>query len=270
MRWHMDGRRLASRSTDGTLKLWDVRRFDTPIASWGQLPALLSMTGCDFSPDGSLLVTGTSVRKGDGTPQLCFFSTDSLELAASVDVDGASVVPLLWHPRINQIVAGNADGGAYVLYDPACQRRALLCTAKRAPKRAAMSYTGGAMHIMTPHAADVPKRESRPQAALGLPRRPAQIAQARAADTGPGRGGVIDLYHHAMMKVMHKDKIDDFKNTDPREALLKYAQAAKDDPKYVTTAYAQNRPQVLAGTHLARTVDSDDDEVEEETLSGSG
>ena len=69
LRWHRDGYRLASRSNDGTLKLWDVRRFDRPLAQWDELPALSPMTGCDFSPDGSLLVTGTSVKRGAGTPQ---------------------------------------------------------------------------------------------------------------------------------------------------------------------------------------------------------
>ena len=108
------------------------------------------MTGCDFSPDGSLLVTGTSVKKGQGTPQLVFVSTQTLEVVASVDVDGASVVPLLWHPKLNQIVAGNADGAAYVMYDPSMSEKGvMLCTAKRAPKRAALSYTGGIMNIIT-------------------------------------------------------------------------------------------------------------------------
>jgi len=46
-----------------------VRRFDRPLAQWDELPALSPMTGCDFSPDGSLLVTGTSVKRGAGTPQ---------------------------------------------------------------------------------------------------------------------------------------------------------------------------------------------------------
>ena len=88
-----------------------------------------------------------------GTPQLVFVSTDTLERVASVDVDGASVVPLLWHPKLNQIIAGNADGASYVMYDPTMSEKgAMICTAKRAPKRAALSYTGGAMHIMTPHA----------------------------------------------------------------------------------------------------------------------
>ena len=61
--------------------------------------------------------------------------------------------------------------------------------------------------------------------------------------------------------MLQKDRIDDFKNTDPREALLKHAQAAIDDPKYVTTAYAQNQPQVVAGTHLAEKVESDDEDT---------
>jgi hypothetical protein len=256
----------------GTLKLWDVRRFDQPLATWTDLPALLSMTGCDFSPDGSLLVTGTSVKKGQGTPQLVFVSTQTLEVVASVDVDGASVVPLLWHPKLNQIVAGNADGAAYVMYDPSMSEKGvMLCTAKRAPKRAALSYTGGIMNIITPHALPMFKDENLDhKKQRGLDRAdPLKSRKPEQQMSGPGRGGVIGTtFHHSMMKVLQKDRIDDFKNTDPREALLKHAQAAIDDPKYVTTAYAQNQPQVVAGTHLAATVDGSDDE--EEVREGEG
>ena len=38
VRWHRDGFKLASRSTDGSLKLWDLRRFDAPLGEWGSLP----------------------------------------------------------------------------------------------------------------------------------------------------------------------------------------------------------------------------------------
>ena len=44
------------------------------------------------------------------------------------------------------------------------------------------------------------------------------------------------------------------------EEILKYAKVAAEDPHFVSPAYAVNQPQVAAGTHLAKTVDSDEDE----------
>lgn len=43
VRWHRDGIQLASRSTDGTLKLWDLRKFVSPVAQWQGLEALMPM-----------------------------------------------------------------------------------------------------------------------------------------------------------------------------------------------------------------------------------
>jgi WD repeat-containing protein 70 len=57
-----------------------------------------------------------------------------------------------------------------------------------------------------------------------------------------------------------KDKIAAFKTEDPREEILKYAKLAAEDPFFVAPAYAQTQPQVAAGAHLAKTVDSDDEE----------
>ena len=149
----------------------------------------------------------------------------------------------------------------------ATRETAVPCAATQAPKRSSVSFTNNAMQIITPHALpmfreenhDHKKQRSLDRADPLKSRKPEQVM------TGPGRGGQIGTtYHHAMMRVMHKDKIDEFTSTDPREALLKYAQAAIDDPKYVTTAYAANQPQVVAGSHLAKTVDSDDEEGEDE------
>ena len=106
----------------------------TQLADWGGLDALMSMVGCDFSPDQSMLVTGTAVKKGQGTAQLQFFSTRTFEKIGHVDVDGASVVPVLWHPKLNQILMGNADGNAYVLYDPDMSEKGVMyCSTKQAP-----------------------------------------------------------------------------------------------------------------------------------------
>lgn len=40
----------------------------------------------------------------------------------------------------------------------------------------------------------------------------------------------------------------------------RYAKIAEEDPHFVSPAYAVNQPATLTGGHLAKTVDSDDEE----------
>ncbi len=277
VRWHRDGRRVASRATDGTLKLWDLRRLDEPLGVWAGLDNIFPTTGCDFSPDGSLLVTGCSVPpKGKGAAaQLTFVSTSTMEQVAQVDVDGASILGLLWHPRLNQILLGNADGGAYVFYDPEMSDKgALLCAAKAPPKRGNTFYTGGAMQIVTPHALPMYKDEELDHRKRRRQERhdPLKSHKPEQIKTKLSTGGKLQVgYQQALLASMHggisglggtKDKIAAFKTEDPREEILKYAKLAAEDPHFVTPAYAQNQPQVATGAHLAKTVDSDDEEEE--------
>lgn len=49
---------MASRSDDGTLKLWDLRAFKSPLAVWSGLDTAYANTTCCFSPDERLLITG--------------------------------------------------------------------------------------------------------------------------------------------------------------------------------------------------------------------
>jgi WD40 repeat protein len=49
---------MASRGADGTLKLWDLRAFKTPLAAWDGLDTNYANTSCCFSPDERLLLTG--------------------------------------------------------------------------------------------------------------------------------------------------------------------------------------------------------------------
>ena len=57
-----------------------------------------------------------------------------------------------------------------------------------------------------------------------------------------------------------KEKIAMFKAEDPREEILKYAKIAEEEPLFVTPVYNKNQPQVAAKTHLAKTVDPNEDE----------
>lgn len=253
-----DGHVCASRSTDGSLKLWDIRRFESPLAEWGSLPSIFSVAGCDFSPDESLVCAGTSVKKGEGKPQLAFYSLRTLQEVARIDLDGASIIPILWHPRLNQILLGNADGGVYALYDPTMSEKGVMyCNVKAPPKRPSLSFTGGALNIMTPHALpmfrdeelDHKRKRSMDRSDPLKSRKPEQVM------SGPGTGGRTNVgFQQALLATMSggvsglggtKDKIAMFQREDPREELLKYAQIAEDDPIYVTPAYAKNQPQVV-------------------------
>jgi len=55
-----DGFRLVTRSTDSTMKDWDIRTFKTPEHTLTNLPCFYETTDCVYSPDERWIVTGTS------------------------------------------------------------------------------------------------------------------------------------------------------------------------------------------------------------------
>lgn len=56
-----DGIRLATRNTDGTLKVWDTRKINKPTMHERDLYNRFPGSKICFSPDNSLLVVGTAV-----------------------------------------------------------------------------------------------------------------------------------------------------------------------------------------------------------------
>ena len=63
--------------------------------------------------------------------------------------------------------------------------------------------------------------------------------------TGPGFGGRVGASKGSLLTQYLLKKGGMIKETwmeeDPREAILKYADAAKKDPKYIAPAYAQTQ-----------------------------
>jgi hypothetical protein len=69
------------------------------------------------------------------------------------------VVKVLWHPRINQIVTGSADGNVHVFYSPTHSSRGVkMCVVKEQKKRAVDDYEID-RPIITPHALPMFKEE---------------------------------------------------------------------------------------------------------------
>jgi WD40 repeat protein len=58
-----DGNTLISRGGDDSLKVWDLRKLSSALASFEGLDNYFETTQCIFSPGDHLFLTGTSVRK---------------------------------------------------------------------------------------------------------------------------------------------------------------------------------------------------------------
>ncbi|CAO2629987.1 WD repeat-containing protein 70 [Lemmus lemmus] len=258
-----DGNVLASRGGDDTLKLWDVRQFNKPLFSASDLPTLFPMTDCCFSPDDKLIVTGTSVQRGCGNGKLVVFERRTLQRVYETDITDASVVRCLWHPKLNQIMVGTGNGLAKVYYDPnKSQRGAKLCVDKT-QRKAKQAETLTQDYIITPHALPM-FRESRQRSTRKQLEKdrldPLKSHKPEPPVAGPGRGGRVGTHGGTLASYIVKnialDKTDD---RNPREAILRHAKAAKENPYWVSPAYFKTQPKTVFAQ-----VESDDEDSKNE------
>lgn len=131
---------LLSRSTDHTLKVWDIRKLNqksNPVHVFSELPNDYPEARAIFSPDESFLVTGTSCKsKEQQYGRIIMFKTDTFESVYDTPLPSASVVGLTWHPKLNQIIIGKNDGSVSILYHPEYSHKgALLCVVRKASRR---------------------------------------------------------------------------------------------------------------------------------------
>uniref|UniRef100_A0A9J8BN43 WD repeat-containing protein 70 n=1 Tax=Cyprinus carpio carpio TaxID=630221 RepID=A0A9J8BN43_CYPCA len=238
-----DGVTLASRGGDDTLKTWDIRNFRKPLAAVTGLTSFFPMTDCCFSPDDKLLLTGTSVKKDEGNGKLLFFERESLRKVYEIEVADASVVRCLWHPKLNQIMVGTGNGLAKVYYDPVkSQRGAMLCVVK-SKRKEKHAETLTQDYIITPHALPM-FREARQRSTRKQLEKdrldPVRSHKPEPPMSGPGRGGRVAAHGGTLSSFIVKnialDKTDD---SNPREAILRHAKEAAENPYWVAPAYKQ-------------------------------
>lgn len=252
LKFSVDGLILLSRSMDGTLKVWDLRQMKNPIKIFDNIPNHYAQTNAAFSPDEQLIFTGTSVEKEDTNGgMLCFYDRRKLELVSRIGVSPhQSVVRCTWHPKINQVFATVGDkkeGGTHILYDPSMsQRGALVCVA-RAPRKNSVDDFEAQPIVHNPHALplfrDQPSRKRQKEKIL---KDPMKSHKPELPVNGPGFGGRVgstkgSLLTQYLMKQGGLIK-ETWMEEDPREAILKYADAAANDPKFIAPAYAETQP----------------------------
>lgn len=257
-----EGNILASRGGDDTLKTWDLRNFKEYLNVAMNLTNYYPQTSCLFSPDDKLIVTGTSVKKGQGSGQLVFMERDSLRKLYEFDVMESSVVSCLWHPKLNQIVAGCGNGTTKVYFDPEKSNKgAKLCVGK-VKRKVASKEMPMKEQIITPHSLPMfrEKRFKNKKKVKEADRKdPVKSHRPDLPVTGPGHGGRVTSGMSLSAYVVKNLALEMKDDSHPREAILKHAKAAAEDPYWVSPAYAHTQPRTVFHE------EEDEEEDEEES-----
>ncbi|KAG1766460.1 hypothetical protein EDD22DRAFT_774151 [Suillus occidentalis] len=243
----VDGRTVLTRGGDDTVKLWDLRAFKRPLASHSGAATLYPGTNAVFSPDEKYILTGTGASAKGARGKLILLNRESLSVVKEIDMD-TTPVKVVWHSKINQIITGLANGTIAVLYSPETSLNgAKLLLSKGAPKRPTIEDLSDALAaptILTPHA--LPMFKDGEGLVKGMKRKrekdrmdPRKSRRPELPVTGPGRGGRVGA--SATQHVVQNLVRDTTRDEDPREALLKYAKMADEDPQW-TSAWRQNQP----------------------------
>eukprot|EP01027_Heterolobosea_sp_BB2_P016737 GEZU01023785.1.p1 GENE.GEZU01023785.1~~GEZU01023785.1.p1 ORF type:complete len:461 (+),score=97.33 GEZU01023785.1:441-1823(+) len=244
IRFSGDGYSFITRSSDDTLKVWDLRQTSQPAAVFGDLLNFIPQTDCIFSPDDKFIVTGTNVKKNQGSGLLVFIEKKTMQKVAQIGVSEGSVVRLLWHPKINQIIVGSADTKAHIFYDPEKSKQgALLCVTRQRRKIDPSDLVIQPV-IITPHALPMFREEKSAKKQREKARKDPKLSRRpeTAVTAGPGYGGRVgESMTHILMKDLGVTK-KTFRDEDPREAILKYAKVAEEKPYFIAPAYKATQP----------------------------
>ncbi|TKR81699.1 hypothetical protein L596_015530 [Steinernema carpocapsae] len=276
-----DGKRLLSRSMDGTLKIFALEKFKEPQFVVQNLPNEFAQTDCGFSPRGEVVFTATSDcnRKGDhGT--LVFFDAVTFDKVYQIDYPDAACIRVEWHPRMNQILTTFSDGSVKIYYDPESSFRGALQCVNRPVKRARQSELIREEFVFSPLALDMfqPRGEEgeekevtpwrirrylRQKDNKTKPefRKPADGPNSKAG-VGPKLAAAGGTLHSFIAKEIGTSRNKDFlADTDIRASILRHADEAEADPQYITKAYRKTQPVPIFQKSVVDYEDSDEDEL---------
>lgn len=244
------GSYLATRSCDETMKLWDLRAFKKPLHVFGDLYSRYDTTDCCFSPDDNLLITGESLGKDKENANVLFYDTKKYELVNSIPVTNSHIIRCLWHPKLNQIFIGCGNGLIKGYYDEKRSLRgAKLCVVKTYRKKKQVELAGNAQ-VITPHALPMFRQEKARSNRKKLEKERLDPVKSRRPDLPivSGQGGRVassggTLSSYVIRNLGLSKRVDD--DQDPREAILKYAKEAEENPYWIAPAYTKTQPKPI-------------------------
>lgn len=244
------GNQIATRGCDDTLKLWDLRSFKKPVHAVDDLFSRYDTTDCMFSPDDSIVITGESLKKGSKMGKVLLYETATFKLINAMEVTDSHVIKTLWHPKLNQIFLGCGNGIVKCFYDQNKSfRGAKLCVSKVSRRRGSTEIVGGTQ-IITPHALPLFRQDRPKTSKKRMEKDRLDPVKSRRPDLPitSGQGGRLassggTLSSYVIRNLGLSKRVND--EQDPREAILKYAKDAEENPFWIAPAYAKTQPKTL-------------------------
>jgi WD40 repeat protein len=247
LKWSYDSQILASRSTDHTLKLWDIRKFNKCLSSYENIPNHFSMTNISFSPNDKFVITGVSKlmnsSDNDAHGKLIIFDRNDLSKPLNEILFNDSVIRTSWHPKLNQIFTTTNNGLIRIFYDEKRSPMAgvRLCLERKERKG---KYTNDFVANIDPIRTSNCSSDDINVTREILPENKEEENQSSS------------FHQHIIQTIVKSNFIE---KEDPRVELLKHAKEAERNPKWVTPAYVHTQPKPIFQQQL-------DEEDEEDFL----
>ncbi|KAJ3268309.1 WD repeat-containing protein 70, partial [Terramyces sp. JEL0728] len=243
----LNGLHITSRSMDDTVKLWDLRNLKQPIGVAKDMTCFHEEANTIYSPNERYILAGTAVKKEQGPAKIVVFDRHTLNRVNEIEVP-TSCIRLMWPTKLNQLFAGLGNGQVRVFISDFSHGGITVPLSKGRKKLAVDDYDmymGGVVasgYLLDPEPEPdefvVIKKSWTGDRLAKQPELPPEVIRNKNRRTGG-----MNVTEH-LMKTMTKNTT---RQEDPREAILKYADKAKNDPYWIAPAYkkTQDKP-VLA------------------------
>jgi WD40 repeat protein len=237
-----DGQKFFSRADDSTMKMWDIRWTDKPVKTWDNLPSFSTKTGMTLSPDESIIITGTSVKKGHENSSMVFYSTYNYEKIKELKICRNSLTSIVWNRKLNQIALGSTDGICRMYFNPELSNNGIVNTIYKKARTKEIDDIDYVRPIITPLVLplfdEVNFNRKTYLDIVGGDKGPKQKVELPIQ--GPGskshRPASVTT---SIMQSIHK-RI--YEEKDNRETLLKFGDKGKE---WVDSAYRETQPKQI-------------------------